>query len=111
MPIYQYTCPECGLYEAMKPVETRLTALCPQCHEPGVLQISLPSRLAPLDYHDDGLGAHVTSRDQRRRLMKAAGVEEVGSTTREGATGTLWSLPGQVATSARPSGAYAKGSR
>lgn len=109
MPIYQYLCPQCDeSFEALRHVALRYVATCPTCSETGRLLISLPARLADIDYYDDGLGMHVTSREQRRKEMKSRGLDEVGTTHKHGATGALYSMPGKVATAAKPSGAYAK---
>jgi len=109
MPIYQYFCGTCQeSFESLRAVALRYTATCPTCDEVGQLRVSLPIRLVEMDYYDDGLGVHVTSRQQRAEQMKQRGLDEVGTTHRHGATGNLYSLPGKVATAAQPSGAYAR---
>ena len=108
MPIYEYACGTCQeQFETLRAIASRHAVDCPLCGDPATMRISVPVRFAEPDYYDDGLGARITSRQQRRGLMRAAGVEETGTTHTSGARGTIVSLPGRVATSAVPSGAYA----
>ena len=109
MPIYEYGCDTCGdQFETIRSITTRHGVTCVRCGNPATLRISAPVRVAEPDYYDDGLGTRITSSQQRLSLMRAAGVEETGTTHKSGARGTLFSLPGRVATAATPSGAYVK---
>lgn len=69
---------ECGhTHEVNRPVaEWPHTPLCPDCGAPTV-QIHLPRRTYHefAAYYDHGLGAYLTTRDQRRQLLRAAHAE------------------------------------
>lgn len=83
--------------------------VCPACASPADRLISRPAAVAPelTPYFDRGLDAPITSRAQRRALMREQNVVEKGTTTLHGTKGTLFSYPGQPAISVPKSGAYA----
>jgi putative FmdB family regulatory protein len=110
MPLHDLGCPAC---EWTGERLLRLGAdppLCPSCGHRTARLISLPAKIAPelTPYHDDGLGVHITSRAQRRALMKANGLVEHGGTRLHGAKGTIFSHPGRATVSVAPNGAYAR---
>lgn len=108
MPLYDVACPACDWQEERLLQHTAELPLCPTCGHRTARLLSLPARpltdAAP--YYDHGLGAVITSRAQRRALMRAQGVVEKGTTHRHGAKGTIFSAPGRATTSVPPSGAY-----
>jgi putative FmdB family regulatory protein len=112
MPMYDYRCAYCGdSWEQLARIEQ--TVYCDRCPEtraerlisaPAVIQDNLDAR----SYYDDGLGARITSRSQRKALMRAKGVEEVGrGANTHGSKGTVFSFKGQATSSVPASGAYA----
>lgn len=111
MPLYDVRCPSCAVtWETLGRVDAVI--VCPTCGRHAARLISAPVVIADnLDaraYYDDGLGAKITSRSQRRRLMRQKGVEEVGGTRRHGARGTIFSFPNQATTSVPASGSYTR---
>lgn len=115
MPLYEYDCPDCGRREERLIRASRYSDMKIMCTSPGCFGmprriISLPAAVAPDEmprYYDHGLGQHISSRSERRSVMRARGLEESdGGAPTTGARGTLFSLPGKTVTAARPSGAY-----
>mgnify|MGYP001598559743 CR=1 FL=1 len=110
MPMYDVQCPRCGdEWEQLARIEQIVE--CDGCRVPVQRLISAPHTVADnLDaksYYDDGLGVHITSRSQRRRLMRERSLEELGpSQNKHGTTGRAYSFPGQTVSSVPLSGAY-----
>lgn len=109
MPLYDLGCPACDwTTEKLLRLSDELP-LCPECGHRTARMLSLPARPivdAP-PYYDVGLDTVISSRAQRKRLMKAHGLVEVGSTRLHGAKGTIFSQPGRATVSVPPSGGYA----
>ena len=84
MPIYDYECSKCG------PVNDVFAGVNDhqKIHDcGGVMHRVLHSRYAisfggipPAGYYDETLGAHITTKRQRERLMAEQGVTEKGAT-------------------------------
>jgi hypothetical protein len=109
--MYDFRCSRCLLtWETLARPDA--IVVCDNCGQPAQRLISAPAVIADnLDarsYYDDGLGARITSRSQRKRLMREKGVEEVGGSTRHGARGTIFSFKGRATTSVPASGAFAR---
>lgn len=105
MPLYEYSCPDCGVTERLNPPSVGVID-CPECGQDAPRLISRPvvrTDLTP--YDDDGLGIRVESRQQRARFMKHHGLEEKGTTEMSGAKGTIYSHPGRATESVPKSGA------
>ena len=112
MPLYDFRCDDCGhaaeVYHAQLQAEP-LPWPCPSCVGAKSWVLACPViRRDSCDYYDEGLGKRITSMTQRRDIMKAGGLFEIGSTTTHGARGTSFSFPGQVASSVEPSGYFAR---
>lgn len=111
MPLYNFRCPRCGdEWEQLARFEQIVH--CDGCSVPAQRLISAPTvisdNLDAKSYYDDGLGARIESRSQRKRLMHEKGVEEVGpSSNKHGTKGTVFSFSGQTTSSVPPSGAFA----
>ena len=78
MPLYDMRCPLCTTtWEVLARFNEEIR--CPMC---GCLANRLVSAPAFRDeispYYDNGLGMKIESRDQRKRVLKAKGLEEVG---------------------------------
>ena len=112
MPLYEHRCDACALVtEQYAPLRAApLAIVCPACGGPAPQIISRPAAVAPeiTPYFDRGLDARVTSRAQRRTLMRENGLVEKGTTALHGTKGTIFSHPGQTAASVPKSGAYAR---
>jgi len=113
MPLYDYHCDPCDhTWEVLQRLaDLPLGAGCPRCGATARRLLPRPHIVAdtfPAPYDDIGLGVRIDSRSQRRRIMRDKGLEELGSTTKHGAKGTVFSFPGQPTTSVPPSGAYVK---
>jgi hypothetical protein len=93
--------------ECLQPVSVSRVP-CTACGEWAERQIALPARpvLDAPPYYDVGLDAVITSRAQRRRLMREQGVVERGTTAMHGTKGTVFSQGGRPAVSVPKSGAY-----
>lgn len=106
MPTYPYHCSAClRTWDAVHRVAERYAESC--CGRPAVLEIAaaqIQGELRP--YDDDGLGVRIETRQQRKALMRAKGLEEVGGSGRHGTKGTIFSFPGRPTESVPPSGAY-----
>ena len=112
MPLYEFECVDCGtraeVYQPMLHVEP-LPFPCSACVSAMTWVPSCPTiRPDTLGYYDEGLGKFLDSRSTRSRIMRDQGLEEVGTSERHGARGTIFSFPGEAASSVAPSGAYAR---
>ena len=112
MPTYDYRCTRCGdEWEQMARISQIVH--CDGCQVPAQRLISAPAvqpdNYDAKSYYDDGLGARIESRSQRKRLMRAKGLEELGgSANKHGATGTVFSFPGRTTSSVPASGQYVR---
>lgn len=79
MPLYDYSCPDCGGTEAVyRTVDKRND--CPLCSVCGVRTVKVISSYAVVadlqPYYDDNLQTHIESRKHRERVMREQGVSE-----------------------------------
>ena len=108
--MYDLQCPRCGdEWEQLARIEQAVE--CDGCHVPAQRLISaphtIPDNLDAKSYDDDGLGVRITSRSQRKRLMREHSFEELGpSQNKHGTTGVVYSFRGRTASSVPASGAY-----
>jgi putative FmdB family regulatory protein len=79
MPTYTYYC-LCGAeWELSRPIaERNQPTWCDRCGDRGKKLIDLPTVRTFEPYYDEGLHSDVYSAEDRRRIMKLRGVEEIG---------------------------------
>lgn len=79
MPLYDYFCGECeSQFEAHASVKNRNRVRCKKCRKQAELVISCTSKPQFMEYYSENLGCQITGPAQKRRIMKAKGVEEKG---------------------------------
>lgn len=85
MPRYDYECPACGtVFEAYNRMDKCRNSRCPSCKgEAYQVFITPPMTFKEiLPYYDNGLGAYVRDRDDRKRIMKEKGFVEADESLR-----------------------------
>ena len=79
MPLYEYECDDCGeRQDAHRSVAERNE--CPPCRCGGKTKKIISTNYAAIsdvDYYDENLQTQITSRKQRRRVMKEQNVAEL----------------------------------
>lgn len=81
MPIYAYYCEKCdpdAEWEAFNSINDRHSVLCPECGDKALIAMSITARPVIQEYYSDNLQAQITGPAQKKRLMKAKGLEETG---------------------------------
>ena len=77
MPIYDYFC-DCGkTWEDIRSVKNRNSMVC-ECGHLAKIAISIPARPVIHEYYSENLNAQITGPAQKKRVMKAKGMEESG---------------------------------
>lgn len=78
MPLYEYKCGPCeDEWETYHKVDNRSEEYCMTCTEKAEIQMSVGSRPVIQEYWDRGLSALVTGPQQRKKLAKSKGLEEM----------------------------------
>lgn len=74
MPLYDYTCPKCGIREQFSLIAHRNDQRCEECGSSLTLIPHPPPKKNPYKpfnpYFDEQLGVMITGRDHRRRVMR-----------------------------------------
>lgn len=80
MPVYSYECPKCHeITEAFRRVDERNLMTCDCGAQMEIVILSAPNHPKEmLPHFDNGLGAYVRDRSDRKRIMKEKGLKEAG---------------------------------
>lgn len=77
MPVYSYECKICGKkWENVRKVDDRYNEKC-GCGAQAAVVMSLTAKPVVYEFYSESIGAQITGKKQRERLMKEKGLAEV----------------------------------